>query len=115
MMFHDGDAKRPNAYEHYNPQTGMPSLYRGLDDCQQAWSVDLILRHVVGVQPAPGPNGALIVDPLPFGLKNFRCAGISVRGRMVDVIWDRTMGLSVRVDGRLAAESPDMQRLVVPL
>jgi hypothetical protein len=115
MMFHDGDPKRPNAYEHYSPNTGMPSLYRGIDDYQQSWILDLILRHVVGVQPAPGPNGALIVDPLPFGLRNFRCEGIPVRGHRIDVIWDRTMGLTVRVDGRLAAESPDMQRLVVPL
>src|ERR1051326_7359061 len=32
MMFSDGDPTRPNAYEHYSPETGRPSAWRGLDD-----------------------------------------------------------------------------------
>lgn len=61
MMFHGGDPDLPNSYEHYNPMTGMPALYRGYDDYMHSWIVDLILRHVVGVCP-----GERIIDPLPI-------------------------------------------------
>ena len=32
MMFHDGNLERPNCYEHYNPNTGAASVYRGIND-----------------------------------------------------------------------------------
>ncbi len=115
MMFHDGDAKRPNSYEHYNPLTGMPCLWRGIDDHQHSCIVDLIIRHVAGVQPAPGANGALVIDPLPFGLRRFRLEGVPIRGYLVDVLWSRETGYVVRVDGREAVLKPDMERVEIPL
>ncbi|HSI72174.1 MAG TPA: hypothetical protein VK934_03280, partial [Fimbriimonas sp.] len=59
LMFHEGDPARPNSYEHYDPITGVPALYRGYDDYMHSWIVDLILRHAVGVEP-----GQDEVDPL---------------------------------------------------
>jgi hypothetical protein len=79
LMFHDGDPRRPNAYEHYDPITGVPALYRGYDDYMHSWIVDLILRHAVGVVP-----GQDTVDPLPLaGVDWVECTDIPhPRGRM---------------------------------
>jgi hypothetical protein len=78
LMFHDGDPARPNSYEHYNPITGRPALYRGYDDYMHSWIVDLILRHAVGVQP-----GRDEIDPLPLGVDWIECTDIPhPKGRM---------------------------------
>jgi hypothetical protein len=78
LMFHDGDPTQPNSYEHYDPFTGTPSLYRGYDDYMHSWIVDLILRHAVGVRP-----GEDEVDPLPLGVEWIECTDIPhPRGRM---------------------------------
>jgi len=61
LLFHGGDPAKPNAYEHYDPITGVPALYRGYDDYMHSWIVDLILRHAVGVRP-----GEPDFDPLPL-------------------------------------------------
>jgi hypothetical protein len=115
MLFLDGDPKRPNCYEHYNPFTGMPSVYRGIDDYQHSWIVDLILRHVVGVQPEPGADGALVIDPLPFELERFRAEDIRVRGHRIDVDWNRTDGFRVSVDGKERVRQPDRARVEILL
>ena len=78
LMFHDGDPSRPNSYEHYDPITGTPSLYRGYDDYMHSWIIDLILRHAVGVIP-----GADQIDPLPLGVDWIECTDIPhPQGRM---------------------------------
>jgi hypothetical protein len=79
LMFHEGDPRRPNSYEHYDPITGVPALYRGYDDYMHSWIVDLILRHAVGVIP-----GEDKVDPLPLkGIDWIECTDIPhPRGRM---------------------------------
>jgi hypothetical protein len=82
MMFFDGDPNRPNCFEHYNPLSGAPSVYRGVDDYQHSWVNDLILKYVVGVRP--GDSGILI-DPFPFDLDEFACRGIRVRGEELAV------------------------------
>jgi hypothetical protein len=76
MLFHDGDPTRPCCFEHYNPITGTPALYRGYDDYMHSWVVDLILRHAVGVLPdgsiasvgAIYLPGGWAIDPLPIGV-----------------------------------------------
>ncbi|MFL5577472.1 MAG: MGH1-like glycoside hydrolase domain-containing protein [Gemmatimonadaceae bacterium] len=82
MMFHDGDRKRPNAHEHYDPFSGHASVYRGIDDVQHAWVGDLILGYVMGVSPHPG---GVVVDPFPFGLASAEVTGLDVRGASLDV------------------------------
>lgn len=81
LMFHNGDFDRPNSYEHYNPITGTPSLYRGYDDYMHSWIVDLIMRHAVGVQP-----GQDDVQPLPLeGVALVACENIPHGGRLMHV------------------------------
>ncbi len=115
LLFHEGDPKRPNSYEHYNPYTGAPSLLRGVDDYQHSWIVDLIIRHVIGIQPEPEPNGALVIDPLPFGLRDFRIERVPVRGYLIDVSWSMSEGFVVRVDGKERTRLPEIARVEVRL
>ena len=82
MMFHDGDLRRPNCFEHYNPFTGHASVYRGIDDYQHSWVNDLILQYVMGVRPH---DGGVTIDPFPFGLERAEALGVRVRGRLLDI------------------------------
>lgn len=102
MMFHYGDPELPNSYEHYNPETGHPSLYRGFDDYQHSWVNDLIVRYVAGFRPADGE--AFVVDPFPFGLESLRLSGLPFRGRRIDVEIEGE-AFNVRVDGESLGES----------
>jgi hypothetical protein len=111
MMFFDGDVERPNCYEHYNPRTGQPCEYRGCDDYQHSWVVDLIIKYVVGFRPVD--DEAFVVDPFPFGLTRFRIAGLPFRGRAVDVAWDAAEGLSIDVDGSVAVRQSDLTSATV--
>jgi mannosylglycerate hydrolase MGH1-like protein len=82
MMFHAGDLGRPNAFEHYNPQTGQASVYRGLDDVQRSWVADHIVSYVMGIRPH---DGGITIDPFPFGLERAEITGVHARGRTIDM------------------------------
>ena len=82
-----------------------------MDDYQHSWIVDLMMRHVVGIQPEPEPNGALVIDPLPFGLREFRVERVPVRGHSVDILWSITDGFVVRVNGRERLRLPEIRRV----
>ena len=98
MMFFDGDAGRPNAFEHYHPSSGAPSLYRGIDDCTHSSVVDLIIRYVCGIRPT---RDALVVDPFPFGLVSASIDDVVIRGRRVRVEIARKK-FTAWIDGRAA-------------
>jgi hypothetical protein len=97
MMFHDGDVTRPNCFEHYNPFTGAPSAYRGIDDYQHSWVVDLIIRFVCGLRP---DARGLTVDPFPFDLDLATLEDVQIAGREVAIRIDRG-GYEVRIDGEV--------------
>ncbi len=82
MMFHDGDLRRPNCFEHYNPFTGQASVYRGIDDYQHSWVADLILQYVAGVRPH---EHGVTIDPFPCGLDQLTLTGVRIRGRTIEV------------------------------
>ena len=101
MLFWEGDASRPNSFEHYHPVSGRPSAYRGLDDCQHSWVNDLIVQYVVGLRP--DGEGRCVVDPMPFGLDGFEATGLPMQGRAVDVVLGGEQ-VKVMVAGREAAK-----------
>ncbi len=97
---------RPDFYERYNPLTG-----RGLSkfrDYMHSWWIDIIIRHVVGLEPRD--NGTIVIDPLPLDLEYFALLGAPLRGHAIDVLWcdpavkndhpGFAVGLSVAIDGR---------------
>lgn len=101
MMFFDGDPKRPNCFEHYNPLTGQPSIYRGIDDYQHSWVNDLIIKYVCGIRP---DEFSVTIDPFPFGLKSLTIDRVFIRGRWIKVEI-RQDSFSVWLDGKVQADS----------
>jgi hypothetical protein len=96
MLFHDGDLARPNCYEHYHPFTGRASVYRGIDDYQHSWVLDLLIRGVAGLDCT---ERGLVLDPLPVDVAWATLDGLVVRGRRV-AVERRGADLTIRVDGR---------------
>jgi hypothetical protein len=121
MMFFDSDVDRPNCYEHYNPITGAPCDYRGVDDYQHSWVADLIIKYVCGIRPMDEENKALVVDPLPFDLQNFSIKRIRYQDHDVSITWaaergaHAEQGLNVYVDGKRVAASGKLEKLEVQL
>lgn len=102
MMFFNGDAERPNCFEHYNPFTGAPSAYRGIDDYQHSWVADLIIQYVCGLRP---DQRGLTVDPLPLEIDMAELSETRVAGHNV----------SVRIDGDVFEATIDGDRHRKPL
>ncbi len=83
LLFFDQDVNRPNCFEHYNPFTGKPSVYRGVDDYQHSWIVDLIIKYVAGVQVSD--SGQIELKPLDFGLDHFVLENLFVAGKRMRI------------------------------
>src|SRR5205085_2616675 len=83
--------------------------------------VDLVVTGVVGLRPRA--DDTLEVNPLaPSDWKYFALGGVSYHDRTVSVLWDATgrrygrgRGLTILVDGAVAAHSPSLTRMLVPL
>jgi hypothetical protein len=99
-MFDEGDPDRPNCFEHYNPLTGQASRYRGINDYQHSWVVDLLVKYAAGIRPG---DATVTVDPFPFDVEHLALRDVPVRGRRISVA--RTQDrFEVQVDGDRAAE-----------
>jgi glycogen debranching enzyme len=96
MMFHDGDPARPNCYEHYHPVTGRASVYRGIDDYQHSWILDLLIRGTAGLDV---DERGLTVDPLPMEVDWVTLDDLVLRGRRV-AVERRGPVVTLQVDGR---------------
>ncbi len=95
MMFTDGDPGRPNCYEHYNPYTGRACRFRGIDDYQHSWVLDLLARGIAGLHVE---MEGIEVRPLPHGLAHVSMGPVTARGRRLRVALDEDR-TSVTVDG----------------
>ena len=112
MMFMKDDVRFPNCFEHYNPFTGKPSLFRGVNDYQHSWVVDLILKYVAGIQPQQ--DGTLVIDPFPFEINWVRVDRIPFRGHKLNVEIDGE-GVSVFVDGVLKNSGKRGEKILVDI
>ena len=96
MMFTGGDPRRPNCFEHYNPYTGRACHFRGIDDYQHSWVLDLLARGIAGLNvDAEG----IEVRPLPHDFERVSLGPVAARGREVSVALDGARA-TVKVDGR---------------
>lgn len=77
MMFADGDPSLPNCFEHYNPYTGRACRYRGIDDYQHSWVLDLLIRGVAGLHVSAD---GLEVWPLPHAFEDVALGPVATRG-----------------------------------
>jgi len=100
MMFDADDPTRPNCFEHYNPTTGQPCRYRGIDDYQHSWVVDLLIKYAAGIRPG---DATVTVDPFPFTVDHLAIDDVPVRGNRLGVrrTDDR---FAVRLNGNRVAE-----------
>ncbi|MYC92879.1 MAG: hypothetical protein F4106_12860 [Gemmatimonadetes bacterium] len=95
MMFTDGDPGRPNCFEHYNPCTGRACHFRGIDDYQHSWVLDLLARGFAGLHV-----DARVVElrPLPHGQPHVSMGPVTARGRALYVALDEERA-TLTVDG----------------
>lgn len=77
MMFDAGDPARPNCFEHYNPFTGRACYFRGIDDYQHSWVMDLMMRGLAGIHPS---EEGVILHPLPHDLPEVTAGPVALRG-----------------------------------
>ncbi|MHB8996721.1 MAG: MGH1-like glycoside hydrolase domain-containing protein, partial [Armatimonadota bacterium] len=120
LMCEEADPARPQTRQSYDAQTGQGD--GALDVFIDAFN-DLVLRHLIGL--VPQPDDTLVVDPLAHGWRHFRADDVPYRGHLVTVIWesrpegerypDAVAGLTVRVDGQLVAQSPQLEKIVADL
>ena len=109
MMFTDGDPSRPNCFEHYNPYTGRACHFRGIDDYQHSWILDLLARGFAGLHvDASGVE----VRPLADGPARVSLGPVIVRGRTLHVEVEPAR-VSISVDGE-RFDGPRGEPLRVP-
>ena len=109
MMFTDGDPSRPNCFEHYNPHTGRACHFRGIDDYQHSWILDLLARGFAGLHV---DASGIEVRPLPNGPARVSLGPAVARGRTVHVDLEPER-VSVTVDGE-RLDGPRGEPLRVP-
>lgn len=99
LMFHDRDLARPNCFEHYNPLSGHACEYRGIDDYQHSWVIDLLVRGLCGLDvERRGDAWTLVCDPLPMHVDTFVLDDVCVRGAAARVE-RHGQAFTVTVDG----------------
>jgi hypothetical protein len=81
MMYYEGDIERPNCFEHYNPFNGKACVYRGVDDYQHSWVVDLLFRYLAGIDFT---ENDLTLDPFPFGI-DFELDNLTIAGKKLRI------------------------------
>jgi len=111
VHFIDGDLKRPCVSEHFDPITGAPNS--PTLDYGHSYYIDLVMRHVVGVEVDP-LSDEIRIHPLDLGLERFAARNIRVKGHDLTVTW-KPGELSVSVDGKVAATVPKLAPLKMTL
>ena len=96
MMFTGGDVDRPNCFEHYNPWTGRACHFRGIDDYQHSWVLDLLARGIAGLHV---DGEGVEVRPVPHGLERVSLGPVAARGRQLSVELDGDR-VDLMVDGQ---------------
>lgn len=118
-LHYQGD--RLDLEEDYDPATGKPivGLKRSHHYFHSGFD-DLLITGLAGLRPHE--DDVLEVNPLGEGLSYFALQNVPYHGHLVSIIWDREgqryglgAGLSVLVDGKVAAHSTVLKRLVLPL
>lgn len=119
---------KPDLEEDYDPATGKPIV--GLPRSHHYFHSgfdDLVISGLVGIRPRA--DDVLEINPLvsadpndPQALRSFALQNVPYHGHRVGVVFDTDgkryglgAGLFVMVDGAIAASSPKLGRITVPL
>ena len=96
----------PYLVEFYDSETGEP-VSDEPDYCH-SFFLDLIARHVAGIEPEPE---GVRFDPVRTRLEWFELENVWVRGRRIDVRYRRERGFTVLVDGKARLRDAGWDRL----
>ncbi|HSW44118.1 MAG TPA: hypothetical protein VLM89_00935 [Phycisphaerae bacterium] len=118
LHFTQGELRKPLLREYNHGETGEAT---GCPDYFHSTYCDLIVRHVVGLEP--GNDEWVRVRPIPGRLKRFALRGVLYRDRLIDIVYNsepagpqgEPAGLTIRVDGRPMAHRDDLGPLAVDL
>jgi hypothetical protein len=105
VHFIEGDLKRPCVSEYFDPITGQPNVPNL--DYAHSYYIDLILRHVVGIEADP-LSDEVRINPLNLGLERFEARNIRVKGHDLGVAWNNGK-FTISVDGKVAATAPKLK------
>lgn len=111
VHFIKGDLKHPCISEHFDPLTGQANA--ATLDYAHSYYIDLILRHVVGVEADPLSN-EILIHPLNLGLDHFEARNIWVKGHQLTVSWKPGRYI-VSVDGKPAISATHLKPLRLQL
>jgi hypothetical protein len=111
MHFPNGDIRRPNIGERYDPHTGS-AFMENLDYNHSTW-IDLLMQHVAGITPSE--SDSLIIDPVDMGWQSFSVKNIHYRNHDIDIEFTREKGMIFYVDGMIKARSAVLKKIVINL
>lgn len=109
VHFIEGDLMRPCVSENFDPISGRPNAPNL--DYAHSYYIDLIMRHVVGIEADPLSDEVRIA-PLKLGLDYFEARNIRVKGHDLAVTWKEGR-FAVSVDGKVVATAPRLEPLKV--
>jgi hypothetical protein len=120
LQYEDGDLARPMTTEYYDGETGDPDP-TGCPDYFHSTYCDLVIRHLVGLQPAN--TDRLVIRPIPGPVRRFSLRRVRYRGHDLDIVFNadkpsltgEPKGLTVWVDGRLAGHRHSLGTLTIDL
>ena len=93
--FKERNLAMPYLVEHYDSVTG--EALSDEVDYLHSYYIDLIIRHVCGIEP---DEHGITFDPVDIGLNYFTLNGVYVAGHMIDVSFMRNEGYTVTIDGK---------------
>ncbi len=126
LQYEENDLSRPLVTEYYNGETGAPDP-KGCPDYFHSSYCDLVIKYLVGLQPAN--SNRLTISPIPGPVERFSLRRLRYRGHDLDIVYnsdgayragdaapaDEPRGLTVWIDGRHAGQRSSLGPLTVEL
>lgn len=103
--FRGGNVNDPFLVEFYDSVTGEPLSNEV--DYNHSYYVDLIVRHVAGIEP---DDEGLCFHPVDAGLRSLCLEGVYVRGHRVNVTLEKGL-YTVQTDGKTVYHGPGRERV----
>lgn len=106
--YKEKNPEMPYLVEHYDSVTG--EALSDEVDYLHSFYIDLIVRHVAGISPT---EDGMEIDPVDVGLNRFVLRDLYLRGRKIEVSYERGSHYTVTVDGKQVFCRKEPQRTVI--
>lgn len=108
--YRDRNLEMPYLVEHYDCVTG--EALSDEADYLHSFYIDLIVRHVAGISPT---QDGFEIDPINIGLEHFVLEKIFIKGRQIDVSYQKNDHYTVKVDNKQVFSEKEPVRTVIRL